>query len=423
MSPRLPRLAGGPRALPTSSRPRPEAIPLLEEAADHAASSTSGTPLGFGVANARGQYAEWAGGRSRRLGTPGWPASGRRTCTTSTSCSVLGPTPADEALETLDALMPEGSHPILLAAHAPISRDARPLRRGVADREGGERATARAHRRRRGRNYTLAEIATLRRRLRGRSPPPPDVLRLPRGARAARDAVDLAPMLRTRRSARSDATTRPSPRRSSAASSGRSTTSRPRRSGDRGGGLDLAEVLAAARQVQEAIATLGEALERYERKRCVAAASLLVERRSRLMQDVEHAGGATPVGTCGGSFRSRHRDLETRQGCKLFEGSNPSPSVDVGETQVSPRASSFRKKAVRHRLRWAASERCPSGLRSATGNRVRGESCVAGSNPALSVLKRGARPGALFAYEPFAYRHRRDVGRDVRDLLLARAAP
>src|ERR687887_619959 len=32
-----------------------------------------------------------------------------------------------------------------------------------------------------------------------------------------------------------------------------------------------------------------------------------------------------------------------------------------------------------------ASERCPSGLRSATGNRVRAERCVAGSNPALSA--------------------------------------
>ncbi len=31
-------------------------------------------------------------------------------------------------------------------------------------------------------------------------------------------------------------------------------------------------------------------------------------------------------------------------------------------------------------------ERCPSGLRSATGNRVRAERCVAGSNPALSVV-------------------------------------
>src|SRR3954452_22095472 len=32
-----------------------------------------------------------------------------------------------------------------------------------------------------------------------------------------------------------------------------------------------------------------------------------------------------------------------------------------------------------------STERCPSGLRSATGNRVRAERCVAGSNPALSA--------------------------------------
>src|SRR5207253_6701816 len=47
-------------------------------------------------------------------------------------------------------------------------------------------------------------------------------------------------------------------------------------------------------------------------------------------------------------------------------------------------------------------ERCPSGLRSATGNRVRAERCVAGSNPALSaqhggnqVSPVGLRPRAL----------------------------
>src|SRR5204863_7511851 len=34
------------------------------------------------------------------------------------------------------------------------------------------------------------------------------------------------------------------------------------------------------------------------------------------------------------------------------------------------------------------SERCPSGLRSATGNRVRAERSVAGSNPALSASPR-----------------------------------
>src|SRR5438093_5104736 len=38
-----------------------------------------------------------------------------------------------------------------------------------------------------------------------------------------------------------------------------------------------------------------------------------------------------------------------------------------------------------------STERCPSGLRSATGNRVRAERCVAGSNPALSALVSGNR--------------------------------
>ena len=51
-----------------------------------------------------------------------------------------------------------------------------------------------------------------------------------------------------------------------------------------------------------------------------------------------------------------------------IEGSNPSFSVFAAPT-----------------LRSLPSERCPSGLRSATGNRVRAERCVAGSNPALSA--------------------------------------
>src|SRR5581483_4501617 len=40
-------------------------------------------------------------------------------------------------------------------------------------------------------------------------------------------------------------------------------------------------------------------------------------------------------------------------------------------------------------LRLTRPERCPSGRRSATGNRVRAERRVAGSNPALSALARG----------------------------------
>src|SRR5947209_7653412 len=42
-------------------------------------------------------------------------------------------------------------------------------------------------------------------------------------------------------------------------------------------------------------------------------------------------------------------------------------------------------ESTRGRYSRAVPERCPSGLRSATGNRVRAERCVAGSNPALSA--------------------------------------
>ena len=47
---------------------------------------------------------------------------------------------------------------------------------------------------------------------------------------------------------------------------------------------------------------------------------------------------------------------------------------------------------------FSAAERCPSGLRSATGNRVSAERCFAGSNPALSAscaIRCLARPGTF----------------------------
>src|SRR5207248_6756060 len=48
-------------------------------------------------------------------------------------------------------------------------------------------------------------------------------------------------------------------------------------------------------------------------------------------------------------------------------------------------------------------ERCPSGLRSATGNRVRAERSVAGSNPVLSVPREGPLGGPL-RYETLSLR-------------------
>ena len=47
-----------------------------------------------------------------------------------------------------------------------------------------------------------------------------------------------------------------------------------------------------------------------------------------------------------------------------------------------------------------ASERCPSARRSATGNRVRGESCAADSSPALSVVTGGPFPEPFVTTRP-----------------------
>ena len=43
------------------------------------------------------------------------------------------------------------------------------------------------------------------------------------------------------------------------------------------------------------------------------------------------------------------------------------------------------ERTAEERLTFAASERCPSGLRSTTGNRVGAERCLEGSNPSLSA--------------------------------------
>src|SRR5437667_8545898 len=48
-------------------------------------------------------------------------------------------------------------------------------------------------------------------------------------------------------------------------------------------------------------------------------------------------------------------------------------------------------------------ERCPSGLRSATGNRVRAERCVEGSNPSLSATFFLARFLSLVDVEPHGH--------------------
>src|SRR5437870_13705085 len=74
--------------------------------------------LGLGVANFRGQWEDWSQAAERALRHAS--LAGQRT----THLFALelglasGPRPADEALQTLDALLPENPHPSLLLVRA-----------------------------------------------------------------------------------------------------------------------------------------------------------------------------------------------------------------------------------------------------------------------------------------------------------------
>ena len=60
------------------------ALPQLEQAGDHAGLVHVWSALGYGVANARGRYAEWAQAAEQAFGTPGSRPNDRRTCSAST---------------------------------------------------------------------------------------------------------------------------------------------------------------------------------------------------------------------------------------------------------------------------------------------------------------------------------------------------
>src|SRR5438034_139198 len=87
------------------------ALPLLEEVADHAALVHVWKMLGLGVANFRGRWEDWSQAAERALRHAS--LAGQRT----THLFALelglasGPRPADEALQTLNALLPENPHP------------------------------------------------------------------------------------------------------------------------------------------------------------------------------------------------------------------------------------------------------------------------------------------------------------------------
>ncbi|MGZ4387135.1 MAG: AAA family ATPase [Gaiellaceae bacterium] len=94
------------------------ALPLLEQAEDHAGLVHVWTALGFGVANFRGHWDDWAQAAEQALrhtrlaGQPSAPRTGHEIAIAS------GSRPADEALAMLDTLLPENPHPAALLVRA-----------------------------------------------------------------------------------------------------------------------------------------------------------------------------------------------------------------------------------------------------------------------------------------------------------------
>ena len=173
-----------------------EAIPLLEARSDHACLVHVWYAVGFGVANARGQYAEWARAAEQALVHARLAGQRPTHLYYLDLVLILGPTPADEALETLDALMLEGAHPhpqllrsVLLAMLGRFD-EAGPLAKEASERQR-ELAPALDDG-----SYILRRDRPLRGRQRGRCTPPRGVLRLPLRARAQLDAVDLRAAVR-----------------------------------------------------------------------------------------------------------------------------------------------------------------------------------------------------------------------------------
>ena len=93
-------------------------LPLLEEAENHAALAYVWLVLGFGVANARGRYEDWAHAAEQALRHS--RLAGRRSMDVFSlgDALALGPRPAKEALRTLDRLMPDNPHPWPLLCRA-----------------------------------------------------------------------------------------------------------------------------------------------------------------------------------------------------------------------------------------------------------------------------------------------------------------
>jgi class 3 adenylate cyclase/tetratricopeptide (TPR) repeat protein len=88
-----------------------KALPLLEEAEDHGGLAYVWIVLGAGVANFLGRNEDWAHAAEQALRHGRLAGRRSQDLFSLPDALVFGPRPADEALRTLDALLPENPHP------------------------------------------------------------------------------------------------------------------------------------------------------------------------------------------------------------------------------------------------------------------------------------------------------------------------
>jgi class 3 adenylate cyclase/tetratricopeptide (TPR) repeat protein len=94
------------------------ALPLLGDAGDHAGLAQVWVALGYGVANSRGRMDDWAYAAEqsiRHARTAGWQSPDDFGLV---SALIVGPRPADEALQTFDEWLPDPSEPVDLLKRA-----------------------------------------------------------------------------------------------------------------------------------------------------------------------------------------------------------------------------------------------------------------------------------------------------------------
>jgi class 3 adenylate cyclase/tetratricopeptide (TPR) repeat protein len=315
------RLLGGEAVVDELDRLVQAALPLLEDAEDHAELVHVWAARGYGVANTYGRYEEWA--RSAEEALRHARLAGQRPghLFDLDSALVLGPTPADEALERLDSALPRRPHPaavgmrpVLLAMLGRFdeawetARDANLRLReltGGAEVEltlaeiavlAGDDEAAAEHLRifcdylaERGHRSLLSTFAPIRGRVLcalGRFDEAESQAALGRELGEEHDVATQS--LWRQVQARVDANRGLHEQAESLAREAVALTERTDALNAQAVALcDLADVLACAGRLDDAIAAMTAAVERYERKRNIAAAAQV---RARLVALGERAG-------------------------------------------------------------------------------------------------------------------------------------